>query len=75
MTILKNEKLLCFAGGIAAALIGPKVLKCKKTRELGIKGLAAGMKLQRQALETFHNMKEEATDIYVDAAQKASEES
>jgi len=73
--ILNNERLLYFAGGLLAAVIVPKAVKSKKVRELGVKGLATGMKLQKQAQETFHNMKEEATDMYVDAAQKAAEES
>ena len=30
----QNPKVLCFAGGVAAALVGAKVAKSPKTREL-----------------------------------------
>ena len=38
--VLKSTKFLCFIGGAAAAVIGGKVLKCEKTRELCVQGLA-----------------------------------
>mgnify|MGYP004484033947 CR=1 FL=1 len=37
---LKNEKLLCFAGGIFAATYGVKALKSDKTRKACVNGLA-----------------------------------
>jgi len=73
--LIKSEKFLFFVGGIAAAAIVPKVVKSRKAREFGVKGLATGMRIQRQAQETFYNMKEEATDICVDASIKAAQES
>lgn len=47
--IIKNEKLLCFAGGILAATYGVKVLKSEKTRKTAVNGLAKCMKLQKDA--------------------------
>ena len=70
----KNERFLCFVGGIAAATLGVKALKSDKTRDLCVKGIAKGMKLQKDAQETFQNMKEEASDICFDAQQTVSEE-
>lgn len=72
--IIKNEKLLCFAGGILAATYGVKVLKSEKTRKTAVKGLAKCMKLQKDAQVAFQNMKEEAEDICYDAKQQADNE-
>jgi len=71
---LKNDKFLYFIGGIAAATLGVKALKSDKTRGLCVKGLAKGMKLQKDAQETFQNMKEDASDICFDAKQQAGTE-
>lgn len=71
---LKNEKLLCFVSGVAAATLGVKALKSSKTREACVKGLAKGMQLQKDAQETFQNMKEDAADICHDAKQQADSE-
>ena len=68
---LKNEKLICFIGGIATATLGVKALKSKKTREVCVKGLAKGMKLQKDAQEAFQNMKEDAEDVCFDAKRQA----
>ncbi len=36
----KNEKVLSFIGGAAAVIVGSKILKMPKTRELCVKGIA-----------------------------------
>ncbi len=69
---LKNEKLLCFVGGVVAATYGVKVLKSDKTRKTCVKGLAKCMKLQKDARVTLQNMKDEAEDICYDAKQEAN---
>lgn len=71
---LKNEKVVCFIGGLAAATYGVKVLKSDKTRKACVKGLAKCMKLQKDAQEAFQNMKDEAEDICCDAKKEASGE-
>ena len=38
----QNPKVLCFAGGVAAALVGAKVAKSPKTRELCVAGSGQG---------------------------------
>lgn len=68
---LKNEKLLCFVGGVLAATYGVKALKSDKTRKACVNGLAKCMQLQSEAKETFQNMKDEAEDICYDAKQQA----
>lgn len=72
---LKNEKVLCFVGGMAAALVGAKILKSTKTREVCVAGMAKGMKLYRDAQVNFQNMKEDAQDLCHEAKMKAQEES
>ena len=42
---LKNEKFLCFAGGVLAATYGVKAVKSDKTRKACVKGLAKCIKL------------------------------
>ena len=51
----QNPKVLCFAGGVAAALVGAKVAKSPKTRELCVAGMAKGMKLQQDRKSTRLN--------------------
>lgn len=71
---LNNEKFLCFISGVAAATLGVKALKSDKTRSLCVKGLAKGMKLQKDAQEAFQNMKEDAADVCFDTKQQANME-
>ena len=67
LKIIMSKKALCFIGGIATATVGKQLLKSKTTRELCVKGVAYGMRLQKDAQETFQNIKEEAADICHDA--------
>ena len=46
--------------GAAGAIIGGKILKSPKTRELAVNGLAKGMMLRDDAKEELTNIKEEA---------------
>lgn len=72
--LLKNEKLWYFLAGMAAAIVGKRVLASKKTRQLAVTGLAKGMKLQSDAMEAFQNMKDEAADICYDAKMQAQQD-
>lgn len=71
---LKNEKLLYFIGGVVAATLGVKAVKSATAREVCVKGLAKGMRLQQDAQETLQNMKEDAADLCHDAKQQAKTE-
>lgn len=71
---VKNEKVLCFVGGVFAATYGVKALKSDKTRRVCVSGLAKCIKLQNEAQEAFKNMKEEAEDICCDAKKAAENE-
>lgn len=68
---LKDCKFICFSCGAVAAIIGSKVLKSAKTRQVCVQGLAKGMKLKHDAQVTLQNIKEEAQDICYDAMQEA----
>ena len=70
--IVKNEKVLCFVGGVLTATYGVKALKSEKTRKACVSGLAKCIKLQNDAQATFKNMKEEAEDICYDAKKEAA---
>ncbi|WP_417717858.1 DUF1490 domain-containing protein, partial [Ruminococcus sp.] len=61
----------CAVGGAAAVILGKKVVKAKKTRELAVTGLAKGMKLKSDAQSALRNMKDEASDICYDAKVEA----
>ena len=69
--VLTSEKFLCFVGGIAAAVVCTQVLKCNKTRELCVQGLAKGMKFKHDTQTAIQNLKEDAQDIYYDAMTEA----
>ncbi len=71
---LKDGRLLCFVAGAAAVIAGKRIIKSEKTRKLCVMGIAKGMKLQQDALETFQNMKEEAEDMCYEAKSKLDEE-
>ena len=70
----KNPKYLCFVGGAAAAVVGYKVLKSQKARQLCVAGMAKGMKLQQDAQVALQNMKEDAQDLCHEAKAKAQAE-
>jgi len=60
-------------GGMVATVVGKKFLKSKTAHKIAVQGVAAGMKLQKDAFEKFQNIKEEATDLYVDSTKKTKE--
>ena len=73
MKYLKSAKVICFISGIAAALVGVKMVKSKAVRKACVATMAKGMKLQKDAQEAFQNMKEEAEDLCFEAQMKAGQ--
>lgn len=71
---LKDCKFICFTAGIAAAVVGKKIAKSPKTRELCVNGLAKGMQFKDDAREALKNMKEDAEDICFEAKAKLNAE-
>jgi hypothetical protein len=74
MTIIgfiRSAKVLSFIGGMAAAVVGTKILKSDLVRKGAVKALAKGMKLQQDAMSAFEAMKEEAQDLCYEAKKQA----
>jgi hypothetical protein len=71
MKILKNDKVFFFVCGVAAAFVGKAFLKSKAAHKWAVQGMASGMKMQKDALEKLQNIKEEATDLYLDSLKEA----
>lgn len=72
MNWYKNEKVLSFLGGAAAVIIGTKIVKMPKTRELCVKGLASGIMAKNSVSAAIQNIKEDAEDICADAREEAA---
>lgn len=68
----KNEKLLSFLGGAAAVIVGAKIVKMPKTRELCVKGLASGITAKNNVSAAIQNIKEDAEDLCNDAREEAA---
>ena len=63
----EHKHALLFAGGVATALIGMKILKSQTTKDLATKGMAGVISAKKDAEETFQDIKENAEDIVFDA--------
>lgn len=69
-SIVKNWKLWCFAGGVAAGIFA----RSKTARKACVNGIAKGMLLKDSAAEVLQNIRDEAQDIYEEAREKAAVE-
>lgn len=69
-----HKAALIFAGGVATALIGMKILKSQTTKDLATKGMAGVISAKKDAEETFQDMKETAEDIVYDANEQNQQE-
>ncbi|MDL2246905.1 DUF6110 family protein [Methanobrevibacter sp. OttesenSCG-928-K11] len=65
--IYEHKNALLFVGGVAAAIIGKKVLESDVVKKSTVNAMAQVMTIQKDAEETFQNMKEDAEDICHDA--------
>lgn len=72
--IMRHKNALLFAGGIATAIIGKKILESGAVKDATTKGMAAVMSAKRDAEETFQDMRENAEDIVVDANSEVKKE-
>ena len=71
---LRHKHALIFAGGIATAVIGKKLLESETVKESCTKGMAAVMSMKKDAEECFQDMRENAEDIVVDANSEVKKE-
>lgn len=72
MSYMNNKGLWGFVGGMIAAAIGAKVVKSPVARKLAVQGLSKAMLIQQKAMEQLANIREEAQDLYHEAAAKNS---
>jgi hypothetical protein len=72
--ILKHKHALIFAGGIATAIIGKKILESETVKESCTKGMAAVLSAKKDAEECFQDMREDAEDMVVDANAEVKKE-
>lgn len=70
--LVKNQKLVCYVGGLATAYIGKKLLASTKVRNACVSTLAEGMKLKNEVESYVQNIKDEAQDLCYDAAVAAA---
>lgn len=70
----EHKHALLFAGGIATAIIGAKIIKSQTTKDLATKGMAGVISAKKDAEETFQDMKENAEDIVYDATEQNKQE-
>ena len=70
----EHKHAILFAGGIATAIIGAKILKSKTTKDLATKGMAGVISAKKDAEETFQDMRENAEDIVYDASAENEQE-
>ena len=72
--ILEHKHALIFAGGIATAIIGKKILESETVKDSCTKGMAAVLAAKKDAEECFQDMRENAEDIVVDANSEVKKE-
>ncbi|MDR1572212.1 MAG: DUF1490 domain-containing protein [Clostridiales Family XIII bacterium] len=69
--ILEVSSLTAFIGGIAAAIIAPRVVKSRYARKAAVYAVAKGMQLQEDAMCAIEGIREDAQDIYHEARERA----
>ena len=64
--VMKHKHALIFAGGIATAIIGKKILESDAFKETATKGMATVMAAKKDAEDCFQDMKDDAEDMICD---------
>lgn len=72
--ILRHKHALLFAGGIATAIVGKKLLESETVKETCTKGMATVLSAKKDAEECFQDMREDAEDMVVDANAEVKKE-
>lgn len=72
--IFEHKHALIFVGGVAAAVVGKKILESKTTKDYAAKGMASVLNCKSELEESIQDIKDNAEDIRTDAkaAQKDS---
>lgn len=69
-----NRRLLNLGIGIAAGLIGSKILKSKTAKDLAVNTVAGGLKVKDSIDKTIEDIRENTNDIIAEAKVKKAEE-
>lgn len=72
--LFEHKHALIFAGGVATAIIGTKLLKSQTVKDSCTKGMAKVLAAKKDAEECFQDMRENAEDIVVDANSEVKKE-
>lgn len=72
--IFRHKHALLFAGGIATAIVGKKLLESETVKETCTKGMATVLAAKKDAEECFQDMREDAEDMVVDANAEVKKE-
>lgn len=71
----KKDCITCFAVGAVAGILGLKMAKTDKARNLAVQGIAQGMMAKDCAMEELTNLREEAEEICKEAREVAKQKS
>ncbi len=71
----KKDCISCFAVGAVAGILGLKLVKTEKARNLAVQGIAQGMMAKDCAMEELTNLREEAEEICREAREVAKKKS
>ena len=63
----EHKHALIFVGGIAAAMVGKKILESKTTKDYAAKGMAKVLTCKSELEESIQDIKDNAEDIHTDA--------
>ncbi len=66
-SVLRHKHALIFAGGIATAIIGKKILESEIVKDACTKGMASVLSAKKDAEECFQDIRDDAEDMVVDA--------
>jgi hypothetical protein len=72
---LDAGSLAAFAGGVAAAIAVPRILKSKCARKAAVYTMAKGLQLQEDAVSLFDELREDAQDLYYEAKGQGKDDS
>ena len=65
--IYEHKHALIFVGGIAAAVVGKKILESQTTKDYAAKGMAKVLTCKSEIEESIQDIKDNAEDIHTDA--------
>ena len=63
----EHKHALIFVRGIAAAMVGKKILESKTTKDYAAKGMAKVLTCKSELEESIQDIKDNAEDIHTDA--------